>query len=67
MIDNESRELLAVPHTGFIVAEAGQIYRGDTNSDHGMDGEIEFIPPCPVAADVRRLTLPANAMVYETV
>ncbi|NTU43103.1 MAG: DUF4365 domain-containing protein, partial [Nitrospirales bacterium] len=41
-IDNESRELMAVHHTGFIVAEAGQIYRGYTNSDHGIDGEIEF-------------------------
>ena len=41
-IDNESRELLAVHHTGFIVAEAGQIYRGYTNSDHGIDGEIEL-------------------------
>ncbi|WP_295444065.1 TIR domain-containing protein [uncultured Thiodictyon sp.] len=41
-IDNESRELLAVHHTGFIVAEAGQVYRGYTNSDHGIDGEIEF-------------------------
>ena len=42
VIDKESRELLAVHHTGFIVAEAGQIYRGYTNSDHGIDGEIEF-------------------------
>jgi len=42
VIDNESRELMAVHHTGFIVAEAGQIYRGYTNSDHGIDGEIEF-------------------------
>jgi hypothetical protein len=42
VIDNESRELLAVHHTGFIVAEAGQIYRGYTNSDYGIDGEIEF-------------------------
>ena len=41
-IDNESRELLAVHHTGFTVAEAGQIYRGYTNSDRGIDGEIEF-------------------------
>jgi predicted RNA-binding Zn-ribbon protein involved in translation (DUF1610 family) len=41
-IDNESRELKAVHHAGFIVAEAGQIYRGYTNSDHGIDGEIEF-------------------------
>ncbi|HXH93184.1 MAG TPA: TIR domain-containing protein [Thermoanaerobaculia bacterium] len=42
VIDNESRELQAVHHTGFIVAESGQIYRGYTNSDHGIDGEIEF-------------------------
>ena len=42
VIDSESRELMAVHHTGFIVAEAGQIYRGYTNSDHGIDGEIEF-------------------------
>jgi hypothetical protein len=42
VLDNESRELLAVHHAGFIVAEAGQIYRGYTNSDHGIDGEIEF-------------------------
>ncbi len=42
VIDNESRELLAVHHTGFIVAEAGQIYLGYTYSDHGIDGEIEF-------------------------
>ena len=42
VIDNESRELMAVHHTGFIVSEAGQIYRGYTNSDHGIDGEIEF-------------------------
>jgi small GTP-binding protein len=41
-IDDESRELQAVHHTGFIVAEAGQIYRGYVNSDHGIDGEIEF-------------------------
>jgi hypothetical protein len=31
-----------VHHVGFIVAEAGQIYRGYTNSDHGIDAEIEF-------------------------
>ena len=34
--------MLAVHHTGFILAEAGQIYRGYRNSDHGIDGEIEF-------------------------
>ena len=60
VIDNESRELLAVHHTGFIVAEAGQIYRDYTNSDHGIDGEIEFNPPAPVAADVRRRSLRAS-------
>jgi hypothetical protein len=42
VIDNERRELLALHHTRFIVAEAGQIYRGYTDSDHGIDGEIEF-------------------------
>jgi len=41
-IDNESRELILVGHAFCIVAEAGQIYRGYTNSDHGIDGEIEF-------------------------
>jgi hypothetical protein len=41
-IDNESRELILVGHAYAIVAEAGQIYRGYTNSDHGIDGEIEF-------------------------
>ena len=42
VIDNESRELILVGHAYSIVAEAGQIYRGYTNSDHGIDGEIEF-------------------------
>ena len=42
VLDNESRELILVGHTFSIVAEAGQIYRGFTNSDHGIDGEIEF-------------------------
>jgi WD40 repeat protein/predicted nucleic acid-binding Zn-ribbon protein len=41
-IDNESRELILVGHAFAITAEAGQIYRGYTNSDHGIDGEIEF-------------------------
>lgn len=41
-LDNESRELILVGHAYTIVAEAGQIYRGYTNSDHGIDGEIEF-------------------------
>ena len=42
VLDNESRELILVGHAYTIVAEAGQIYRGYTNSDHGIDGEIEF-------------------------
>ena len=42
-IDNESRELILVGHAYAIVAEAGQVYRGYTNSDHGIDGEIEFM------------------------
>jgi hypothetical protein len=41
-IDNESRELILVGHTYAIAGEAGQIYRQYTNSDHGIDGEIEF-------------------------
>jgi DNA-directed RNA polymerase subunit RPC12/RpoP len=41
-IDNESRELILVGHAFAIAGEAGQIYRGYTNSDHGIDGEIEF-------------------------
>jgi hypothetical protein len=31
-----------VGHAFSIVAEAGQIYRPVSNSDHGIDGEIEF-------------------------
>ncbi|MBS1830102.1 MAG: DUF4365 domain-containing protein [Acidobacteria bacterium] len=41
-IDNESRELILVGQAYTISGEAGQIYRGYTNSDHGIDGEIEF-------------------------
>ena len=41
-IDNESKELILVGHAYAIVGEAGQIYRQYTNSDHGIDGEIEF-------------------------
>ena len=41
-IDNESRELILVGHAYAIAGEAGQIYRQYTNSDHGIDGEIEF-------------------------
>jgi hypothetical protein len=42
ILDNESRELILVGRAYAIVAEAGQIYRSFTNSDHGIDGEIEF-------------------------
>lgn len=42
VIDNESRDLILVGHAFSITGEAGQIYRGYTNSDHGIDGEIEF-------------------------
>ena len=42
VIDNESRELIVVGHAYAIAGEAGQIYRQYTNSDHGIDGEIEF-------------------------
>ena len=42
-IDNESRRLILTGHTFSIVAEAGQIYRPYTNSEHWIDGEIEFV------------------------
>lgn len=42
ILDNESRELLLMGHAFTIAGEAGQIYRQYTNSDHGIDGEIEF-------------------------
>ncbi len=41
-IDSESKELILVGHAYAIAGEAGQIYRQYTNSDHGIDGEIEF-------------------------
>ena len=41
-IDNESRELILEGHARVITGEAGQIYRGYTGADHGIDGEIEF-------------------------
>lgn len=41
-IDNESRELILLGHAFAIVGEAGQIFRPTPNSDHGIDGEIEF-------------------------
>lgn len=41
-LDNESKELILVGHTFSIAGEAGQIFRQYSNSDHGIDGEIEF-------------------------
>lgn len=42
VIDNESRELILVGHAFAVAGEAGQIFRPTPNSDHGIDGEIEF-------------------------
>jgi hypothetical protein len=44
VIDNESRELMALHHTGFTVAEAEQIFRPTPNSDQGIDGETADVP-----------------------
>jgi small GTP-binding protein len=41
-MSNESRELVLKGEVYAIAGEAGQIYREYTNSDHGIDGEIEF-------------------------
>ena len=41
-IDNESRELILVGHAYAIAGQAGQIFRQTSNSDWGIDGEIEF-------------------------
>jgi DNA-directed RNA polymerase subunit RPC12/RpoP len=41
-IDNESKELILEGHARAVTGEAGQIYRGYTGGDHGIDGEIEF-------------------------
>ncbi|MBX7174198.1 MAG: DUF4365 domain-containing protein, partial [Pyrinomonadaceae bacterium] len=41
-IDKESRELILVGHAYAIAGEAGQIFRQTSNSDWGIDGEIEF-------------------------
>jgi WD40 repeat protein/GTPase SAR1 family protein/DNA-directed RNA polymerase subunit RPC12/RpoP len=41
-IDNESRELILLGHAYAIAGEAGQIFRQTSNSDWGIDGEIEF-------------------------
>ncbi|NJO37204.1 MAG: DUF4365 domain-containing protein [Rhizobiales bacterium] len=41
-LDNESLELILVGHAFSTVGEAGHIFRPVANSDHGIDGEIEF-------------------------
>jgi HEAT repeat protein len=40
--DNESSELFLVGEAFKVVAEAGHIFRPTSNSDWGIDGEIEF-------------------------
>lgn len=42
LIDNESKELILIGHAYSIAGEAGQIFRQTSNSDWGIDGEIEF-------------------------
>lgn len=42
VLDNESKELVLVGHAFVIAGMAGQIFRPTPNSDHGIDGEIEF-------------------------
>jgi hypothetical protein len=42
VLDNESKELILIGDAYAIAGKAGQIYRQYTNSDHGIDGEIEF-------------------------
>jgi len=41
-LDNESRELILIGHAFAVSGEAGQIFRPTSNSDWGIDGEIEF-------------------------
>ncbi|MEH2183161.1 TIR domain-containing protein [Nostoc sp.] len=41
-IDNQSRELILMGHAYAIAGEAGQIFRQISNSNCGIDGEIEF-------------------------
>ena len=41
-IDNESKELILVGHSYTTVATGGHIFRITSNSDWGVDGEIEF-------------------------
>jgi hypothetical protein len=41
-IDNESRELVLLGEFQALVANAGHIFRPTSNSDWGIDGEIEF-------------------------
>lgn len=41
-LDNESRELILVGHAYATVGEAGHIFRRISESDWGLDGEIEF-------------------------
>jgi WD40 repeat protein/GTPase SAR1 family protein len=44
-LDNESKELILVGEVFSVAGRAGQIFRPTPNSDHGVDGEIEFKNP----------------------
>jgi GTPase SAR1 family protein len=41
-LDTESKELILVGEVFAMAGRAGQIFRPTPNSDHGVDGEIEF-------------------------
>jgi WD40 repeat protein len=41
-IDSESRRLILAGHAYAIATEAGQVYRGYTKRENGIDGEIRF-------------------------
>ena len=41
-LDNESRELILIGNMFALAGESNQIFRTYSNSDHGIDGEIEF-------------------------
>jgi GTPase SAR1 family protein len=42
-LDNERHEIIVAHHIKFTVEEAGHQFRSFTQSDHGLDGEIEFL------------------------
>ena len=44
-LDNESKDLILVGEVMAVAGRAGQIFRATPNSNHGVDGEIEFKNP----------------------